>query len=134
MASIAPFPKIPSYRAEAYPLPVVRRVLALEKIGGTNTRIGLGRAQVAAGDLEPTVGGRVLLETDERFSQSFLGPMVRKNTPLCRGLVQLVRAHDADVVLYGETCGGSIQRMGFMYGPFRAGTSGTSGGGGDVAR
>ena len=116
MASIAPFPKIPSYRGEADPLHVVRRVVALEKIDGTNTRIGLGRAEVEAGHIEPTVGGRTLLETDQRFSQVFLGPMVRRNAPLCRGLVQLVRAHDADVVLYGETCGGSIQRMGFIYG------------------
>ena len=116
MADIAPFPKIPLYRAEADLVHAVRRVVAVEKIDGTNTRIGLTRAQVAAGNVDPMVGGRVLMEDDKGFAQPFLGPLVRSHHALRGGLERLVREWDADVVLYGEVCGGRIQRMGFIYG------------------
>ena len=117
VTNIDPFPKIPLYRAEADPVHLVRRVVALEKLDGTNTRIGLSRADLANGSAEPVVGGRVLMETEAGYSQSFLGPLIRSHRVLCERLASLVALHNADIVLYGETCGGRIQRSGFIYGP-----------------
>lgn len=119
MDTIPTFPKLPAYRGSADLLHTVRRVVCLEKIDGANTRIAALHEHVSAGLDGPEaliVGGRSLLESDPGFNQDFLGPIARDNRALHTGLVELVREHSGDVVLYGETCGGRIQRMGFIYG------------------
>jgi hypothetical protein len=116
---VPPFPKIPSYKGTADLLHTVRQVICLEKIDGTNTRIGLSYT-CAVTSTDPTkaviVGGRTLLEGEEGYSQPVLGQTIRKDPALCKALRELVLEFGSDVVLYGETCGGRIQRSGFIYG------------------
>lgn len=110
---IPAFIKLPRYRAEADPLHCVTRVVALEKIDGANTRIGVPAGARDASQL--IVGGRVLLEHEEGFSERALLTAVRQNESLVERLLALELSQD--LVLYGETCGGKVQQMGFIYGP-----------------
>lgn len=114
MAFPTPFPKIPSYRREADLLGQVRRVVCLEKIDGTNTRIG-----VPAGAQTPdeiVAGGRSLLPGDDGFNQDFLVELIRRDGRLCRRLLALSAELGVDIELYGETCGARIQQLGLLYG------------------
>ena len=110
------FPKIPSFRGDADLLSAARRVICLEKIDGTNTRLGLSLAAVRSGQQDPAVGSRVLMENDEGYKQTVLGQTIRRHEGITKGLPQLVIDVQQDIVLYGETCGGRIQKMGFIYG------------------
>src|SRR5687768_6325061 len=80
--SPAPFPKIPMYRGEADPLYELRRVVCLEKIDGTNTRVGVPFGAKHAADI--VIGGRELTEREPGFSQPFLCELVRQDDGLCK--------------------------------------------------
>jgi len=110
----APFPKIPAYRGEADLLHQVRRVVCLEKIDGTNTRIGV--PPDARGPNDIVVGGRTRLPGDEGFNQDVLVDLVRRDARLCARLIQAAASLGAPLELYGEACGARIQQRGLLYG------------------
>lgn len=108
------FPKIPQYKQQADWLHCVNNVVCMEKIDGTNTRIGVSKNAQSADDI--VIGGRTLLEYEEKFSQKFICDLIRKDQELCAAMISFATEIDRDVVFYGETCGGSIQACGFIYG------------------
>ncbi|BBM82734.1 RNA ligase family protein [Candidatus Uabimicrobium amorphum] len=108
------FPKIPQYKQQADWLHCVNNVVCMEKIDGTNTRIGISKDAQSADDI--VIGGRTLLEHEEKFSQNFICDMIRKDKTLCKAMLFFAKEIDANVTFYGETCGGSIQACGFIYG------------------
>ena len=110
----AVFPKVPMYQKDADLLSWVKRCVCLEKIDGTNTRIGIPVGAVSSEDL--LIGGRNLMEGEEGYSQAFLGKMLRKQEATCQAMLTLSREWKLPVTLYGETCGGKIQPQGFIYG------------------
>ncbi|WP_372370084.1 RNA ligase family protein [Candidatus Uabimicrobium sp. HlEnr_7] len=108
------FPKIPAYKQQADWLHCVNNVVCLEKIDGTNTRIGISKDAKTAGDI--VIGGRTVLEDEPKFSQGFICDMIRNDSDLCERLITFAKDIDCNVVLYGETCGASIQKCGIIYG------------------
>lgn len=108
------FPKIPHYRGEADLVCSLRRVVCLEKIDGTNTRIGVPHNAKTPEDI--VIGGREKMSWEEGFSQPFLLELLR-DLELCKRLLAAAANLQKDLVLYGETCGSKIQSMGFLYGP-----------------
>ena len=109
------FPKLPRYRGEADPIHASARVIALEKIDGANTRIGVPQGAQEPEDL--SLGGRVLMEDESSFSERAIVDVIRGDEALVARLLALSASRGEDIALYGETCGGRIQRMGFIYGP-----------------
>lgn len=110
-----PFPKIPQYRREADPIHGVRNVVCLEKIDGTNTRVGVPRAARSAADV--VFGGRTLLEHEPGFCQPVLREAFFADRAREARLLRFAAELGGDLVLYGETCGRGIQAQGFLYGP-----------------
>lgn len=110
----AVFPRIAAYRREADAVHHAREVVCLEKIDGSNTRVGVPR------DLHRTdqlvVGGRSLLEGDEGFCQPELRAGFVASVRL-EALRDVARTLPDHLTLYGETCGRGIQATGFIYGP-----------------
>ncbi|MCA9714694.1 MAG: hypothetical protein H6713_27790 [Myxococcales bacterium] len=109
----ARFPKIPSYRGAADPLQCVQRVVATEKLDGTNARLGVPADATRPDQL--LVGGRNKMSFEAGFSQPELTRLLEDAGLQARllALPQLTQARD--VALYGEVCGGRIQG-GAMYG------------------
>ncbi|MEO1269005.1 MAG: RNA ligase family protein [Myxococcota bacterium] len=62
------FPKMPHYQQDADLIHSVRRVVCMEKIDGTNTRIAV-HSEVAGPD-GITIGGRTLLEGEPGFAHN----------------------------------------------------------------
>ena len=108
------FPKIAQYKQQADWLHCVNNVVCMEKIDGANTRIGVSKDAQSADDI--VIGGRTLLEHEENFSQKFICDMIRKDEELCTAMISFAVEIGHDVCFYGETCGGSIQACGFIYG------------------
>lgn len=110
----AVFPRIASYRREADAVHHAREVVCLEKIDGSNTRVGVPRDLQRADQL--LVGGRSRLEGEEGFCQPELraGFVASVRLDGLRGLAHALPDH---LTLYGETCGRGIQATGFLYGP-----------------
>ena len=108
------FPKIAAYKQQADWIHCVKHVVCLEKIDGTNTRIGIPKEAQSAEDI--VIGGRTLLEHESNFSQQFLCQMIRNDHTLCERMIAFANTLQADVTFYGETCGASIQACGFIYG------------------
>lgn len=111
----AAFPKIPAYCREADPIHYARNVVCLEKIDGTNTRIGVPRGARRPEDL--VFGGRSLLESEPSFSQPMLRAAFVADQKRVEALLRIAGALPGDLTLYGETCGQGIQATGFIYGP-----------------
>lgn len=109
----APFLKIPSYRKEADPVHFAKNVVCLEKIDGSNTRIGVPLGAKLADDI--IVGGRTRLEIEKEFSQPLLRRAFLGSIDL-KALIEYSQEAKADLVLYGETCGRGIQPQGQLYG------------------
>jgi hypothetical protein len=110
----SPFPSVPQYRGEADPVHAVQRVVCLEKLDGMNTRIGIPMGATTPADLR--IGGRSVMEDDRSFRQDILLTLIRGDAALCQRLLDLSAELGEPVVLYGETCGAKIQKMGFIYG------------------
>lgn len=108
------FVKIPHYRGEADPVHCARHVVCVEKIDGANTRVLVPSGATREADLR--IGGRSLMEDEPGFSQPFLGELFRRDAALCRRLFAVTASLGQDLALYGETCGGRIQAMGYLYG------------------
>ncbi len=110
----AVFPRIAAYRREADAVHHAREVVCLEKIDGSNTRVGVPRDLHRADQL--VVGGRSLLEGDEGFCQPELraGFVAGVRFDALRDVARALPDH---LTLYGETCGRGIQATGFIYGP-----------------
>jgi len=113
--SIVPFPKIPAYRREADPIHLVRSVVCLEKIDGTNTRVHAPADARSAADL--VFGGRTLLENMPDFCQPVLREAFTAEAAAVRRLCELVHELGRALTLYGETRGRGIQAQGHIYGP-----------------
>ncbi|MEL6347213.1 MAG: RNA ligase family protein [Myxococcota bacterium] len=109
-----PFPKIPYYRGEADPLHLIDRVVCMEKIDGTNTRIGVPVDAQSMDDI--LIGGRTRMASDPGFNQSFLVDLFRNNHDLCQRMVDWTAAAGRPLTIYGEVCGARIQKMGLIYG------------------
>lgn len=108
------FPKIPHYRRSADLLHAVRRVVCLEKLDGTNTRIRIPRGATGEGDL--VVGSRTrTLAADDRRPPALREVFLSEPGRLSRCLA-LSEELSADVVLFGETVGRGICANGFIYG------------------
>lgn len=108
------FPKIPAYQGQADALHAVRRVVCMEKLDGTNARIGASPEHERAEQVR--VGGRTLMSDAPRFAQPEVVRVAERHPGLREALIQLARAHDAPLTVYGEVCGGRIQAMGYIYG------------------
>ena len=108
------FPKIQAYLGEHDPLHLLTHVVCMEKIDGTNLRIGVAPGLTDAADI--VIGGRELLEHEPGFAQAVLPDLIRKDAGLCRRLCGLATELGAPLTLHGEVCGGRIQSQGFIYG------------------